>query len=526
MRLTVSLLDERIAGQALLWVAGLAVLIDVAGCRSASSGKNQEDADTHRSSVTSGINGLTPKTREVNAAPDQRDVARRVLSVHLHPELEGARRGTFSAGASLVENLVGTGMTVLGGKEEDALLPAMEAMVDRSLLAPPDAQRMRRILEAESPAMRLDVQFSDLESTLPVSARALVDIGQPVVPDHAFLVLPVDYDATREYPILLFLHGTGMNFQLYAWGFWRQFAHNRWIIAIPTRDGWGTSDADWEGFYLELIEYVRSHYSTGDRLVCVAGHSAGARAALRFAAVYPDTVGCVAALAGMLPWPLDSLDGLRSLSGKAVLVHCAARDQIVPAAACEQVHEKLAALSVEHEYVVSPVMDHFSILESGSGLHEALMAWAEKVRAPQMPAQRVSGQVPDGIPVSMTRATERPDATWVDLNGDGVDEWLFRGSLGYCGSDGCTQEVFMKRDGRWILVLDEFGWYLEVLPTTAGGYHELELLDQPDSSDPRCRHVFRWDGHAYSRFSSRCVCTDGSEMTDDGDCIVPLVLIP
>lgn len=51
-------------------------------------------------------------------------------------------------------------------------------------------------------------------------------------------------------------------------------------------------------------------------------------------------------------------------------------------------------------------------------------------------------------------------------------------SASLCGSAGCSTSVYLKHGGDWIKVLDSVSGPIKVLPTSAGGMHDLVVGDK------------------------------------------------
>ena len=51
-------------------------------------------------------------------------------------------------------------------------------------------------------------------------------------------------------------------------------------------------------------------------------------------------------------------------------------------------------------------------------------------------------------------------------------------SASLCGSAGCSTSVYLKHGGDWIKVLDSVSGPIKVLPTAAGGMHDLVVGDK------------------------------------------------
>ncbi len=236
---------------------------------------------------------------------------------------------------------------------------------------------MEKLLNAEYGAMAKVPEFAALESTFDLSAQSLTNDMTPVRPDHFFVLLPDNYDAKQRYPVLLFLHGQSMNFQAYVWAFYKNAGHNDWIILFPTIEGWRERQSEWTAFYKRLFEWAQTNYLVDTSRFAVVGHSAGCFDAMRLALHHPQLVKSMVLLAGhWRPGASDVYDALwPSLGTHDIMVHCAENDTLVPMEACRELHRQITIRGNAARFAVGQEMDHFSVLESGSGLHKFVLQW-------------------------------------------------------------------------------------------------------------------------------------------------------
>ncbi|MEZ5669287.1 MAG: hypothetical protein R3F55_17995 [Alphaproteobacteria bacterium] len=99
-----------------------------------------------------------------------------------------------------------------------------------------------------------------------------------------------------------------------------------------------------------------------------------------------------------------------------------------------------------------------------------------------------------------------PVAYPVDLNGDGVDEYVAQIIDGYwCGTAGCSTWVLSEDGGTWHMLLAEplTADGVDVLPSRTNGYRDIELYAH--SFGETCFLLYRWSGTAYAGGDMRCV---------------------
>lgn len=94
----------------------------------------------------------------------------------------------------------------------------------------------------------------------------------------------------------------------------------------------------------------------------------------------------------------------------------------------------------------------------------------------------------DGVDFLVTR---------VDLNSDGVAEYLAEGTAEMCGSGGCMINVLASVSGRWADVLDFLGPAPLILRTATDGYHDL-LIGFGSMRPGAEAYLYTWNGHIYA----------------------------
>lgn len=126
----------------------------------------------------------------------------------------------------------------------------------------------------------------------------------------ASVTVPSDYDPEVTYPLLISLHGAGVNGRVQA-GFFRLISvvdQQQFVLVYP--DGinsvWNATDAccdptqsvDDVGYISSLIEEALATYNTDPRRVYLMGHSNGAFLSFRMACERSDLITGIVALAG------------------------------------------------------------------------------------------------------------------------------------------------------------------------------------------------------------------------------------
>jgi polyhydroxybutyrate depolymerase len=150
----------------------------------------------------------------------------------------------------------------------------------------------------------------------------------------ARVVLPADYDITREYPLVILLHGYGANAQAqdFIFGLRPRVTQFQFILILP--DGtpgiggqrfWDATPqccnftgtpVDDVGYLASLMEEAIDLYAVDPRRIRLVGHSNGGYMAYRYMCEHPVEIDRVAVLAGSTfldaescidPQPIDVL---------------------------------------------------------------------------------------------------------------------------------------------------------------------------------------------------------------------------
>lgn len=250
------------------------------------------------------------------------------------------------------------------------------------------------------------------ESRIDCNAMRSEILGQTV---HYCVMLPSGYDAAasghtpRRYPVLYFLHGLGDNEQtLFKGGGWDVIQDLRQrgqipdflIVAPEGKRSFYINSADGHARYSdflirEFIPYIESHYSIRRERSAraISGVSMGGYGALRFAFAYPELFSSVSAQsaallteapqpAGTMPMPTPLGGMMGSVFGNpidlphwnqnspfvlakqnrakiratrlAIYFNCGREDEFGFDRGAEELHRRLQAESVAHEFHLYP----------------------------------------------------------------------------------------------------------------------------------------------------------------------------
>jgi hypothetical protein len=84
-------------------------------------------------------------------------------------------------------------------------------------------------------------------------------------------------------------------------------------------------------------------------------------------------------------------------------------------------------------------------------------AWGSDKNAPHPPAYVIEDYLrgPDVIPVDPADKASEILFEAVDVNGDGIDDWIVY-QFGYCGSQGCSGDLYISKKGTYCYSMS--GW--------------------------------------------------------------------
>lgn len=168
-------------------------------------------------------------------------------------------------------------------------------------------------------------------------------------------------------PVLM-LHGL-MGNETVMWVFARTLPNHSWLFAprapLPADDGfsWVPRTQGWPTFadfaepcdaLIEALERWTQRTSGPAPVVDVIGFSQGAALAYVLAALHPEKVGRVLALAGFLPHA-SAPDAYAALRGKQIFIAHGTRDETIPVRHAEEAVQTLDALGADVHYCYSEV---------------------------------------------------------------------------------------------------------------------------------------------------------------------------
>jgi predicted peptidase len=197
------------------------------------------------------------------------------------------------------------------------------------------------------------------------------------------LFLPSGYDAAREWPLIVALHGLGRPYDwMMGYDSFIDFAERYGYIVVsplgyhprgwygsrgygnPAGGGRGGAQSPLpenlgklsEQDVMNVLEIARDGYNVDESRIYLWGHSMGGAGTYHLAALYPDIW---AGLAVAAPAPRrDAIDQISSFSEIPVLVLHGDQDSTVPVEGSRTWVARMRELGMQHVYIEVPGGDH------------------------------------------------------------------------------------------------------------------------------------------------------------------------
>jgi predicted esterase len=299
--------------------------------------------------------------------------------------------------------------------ESEGLLPrlpessrtcVMAAMIiqrEQGSLEDPEAGRKKAAeavvaIKKVQTEMARDKYFAKLPSALAPELS-----GKSGNPCHYFLYVPEDYDPSRKYPVLLFLHGAGGNLRICFYTVMRCAKEHKFIAVAPTyKDGqfWTKQGSQ---FALKTLEKVRERYSIDPKRVVVGGISNGAVGAWAISEAHRDKFSGVISLSGAFAGGRP----LKFTKGPPLYITHGGRDGVIPVGLSRAAFKVLKARKGT-VYRELPQGGHLVTFFQPEKTLGAALKWFEKLTAPPKPQETKTGAAPP---------TVNPGATAVKTTG-------------------------------------------------------------------------------------------------------------
>ncbi len=173
------------------------------------------------------------------------------------------------------------------------------------------------------------------------------------------------------FPTVVFLHGSGGNFQAYANLLAVPALKERVGIVFPTFGYGNWSSREGQERVRQIVDDVSSHYPVDASRVFVGGISAGGIGAIQALETHPTLFRGGFAISG-LPSALDRPESLRT---KEILVFHGALDVRFLASDIRHTRDEMEKAGAHVLYVEYPRGDHFILLTHRDAVIRKLLAW-------------------------------------------------------------------------------------------------------------------------------------------------------
>jgi len=207
------------------------------------------------------------------------------------------------------------------------------------------------------------------------------------------LYVPSTYDSTQAYPVVVALHGGGVDensyFDRYEQGRIKEVAEAKGVIVICPRRPATTvpEEALWTR---AALQEIAGRYRVDPERVYLLGHSAGGTSALYQAAVGAHPLAAVASLAGA-GFLHDSWQSQASVQ-VPIFLGAATGDEIVPLDRMHRTRDRLEAAGAPVTFHETPGSDHNTFV---APLFEKVFDWFLPHRRPGATLGNSAEQGPD-----------------------------------------------------------------------------------------------------------------------------------
>jgi pimeloyl-ACP methyl ester carboxylesterase len=274
---------------------------------------------------------------------------------------------TNASGQSL-STLVFQYLDTADAEEAQRLLDAIQRHPDASV------ERVSRIIETERPYGDRPIgTLADEQILIGGRSYALA------------LSVPLTYQPSRGYALVLCLHGAGFTGNVYLER-WQARLGEEYLLACPTYPGgaWFTRRA--EELVLATVQYVRQRYHIDPDRIFLTGMSNGGIGAWLIGMHHASLFAGIAPMAGGLDDVL--MPFLANLRNTPVYMIHGAKDQVMPAALSRSISRELTALGYPHVY-----REHQGEHPMAGGHYfpreelPALVTWFSRQRRDPLPAR-------------------------------------------------------------------------------------------------------------------------------------------
>lgn len=252
---------------------------------------------------------------------------------------------------------------------------AVQLLVSGCRIFPPES--IQRILGSWHESARAQEIFYALRRVLPPfhTFWDLADVEVPTDPDEPrertgvahvsrgghhggfSIYVPEYYDAQRQWPVIVALHGGSGNGRDFLWTWLREARSLGYILISPSSvaDTWGDTE---ERGLLEILTWMAQRYRLDRHRILLTGLSDGATFGLLYGLAHPDVYRAIAPLCGVLHPAHGPLGNLERAKGVPIYLVHGGLDFLFPVMLARMAEATLRSAGADLTYHEMPQLSH------------------------------------------------------------------------------------------------------------------------------------------------------------------------
>jgi hypothetical protein len=271
--------------------------------------------------------------------------------------------------------------------DADALAPLIFHYLDSQ--DPDETERLLRTIVAH-PGASVETVAQIVQTEYPYASQPIGDLPDEQVvidgrPYHLALSIPLTYQPSKGYALVVCLHGAGFTGEAYLER-WRTRLEDDYVLACPTYPGgaWFTKRA--ETLVLAAIKHVRRRYHVDPDRIFLTGMSNGGIGTWLIGMHHAPLFAGIAPMASGLDQVL--MPFLANLRNTHVYMIHGEKDQVMPVELSRSISRELTALGYPHVY-----REHHGEHPVAGGHYfpreelPELVAWLDRQRRDPLPAR-------------------------------------------------------------------------------------------------------------------------------------------
>jgi poly(3-hydroxybutyrate) depolymerase len=207
------------------------------------------------------------------------------------------------------------------------------------------------------------------------------ELDSALIPFRVYI--PKAYDATRPWPLVVFLHGSSCDENTYMAQDVLQPAADRYGYLIVSVNGRGPfssylKENGAQRDVLDVLALVQKYYKVNDKRIYLNGHSMGGGGTWTIGTLYRDTFAAIAPMSGVNAQNVDELDAKLAVGGDRkipILITAGGKDTISTAPVNIAAYEKVKTAGYPTKVVVYPDSTHEPVFQNS---YPEVFAWFDK----------------------------------------------------------------------------------------------------------------------------------------------------